>query len=311
MLRFLRLAVFAALPLAATAQVLVRADKDGRLAYTADAAGNRVVDFSTAGYAGGGEAIPLVPAKIMVAPDGKHDRERIQAALDLVAAMPRDANGWRGAVLLKPGRWLIDGNLRLNASGVVLRGSGEDEKGTTLVATGTSRRTLIEVGGRGEPTEAPGSRRAVADAYVPVGAVQFVLENTTGLSVGDRVIVHRPCTAEWVALLDMDKFPGWRADGRLHWKPGSRDLRWDRVITAIDGNRLTLDAPVTTALDRAYGGGSVYRYEFPGRIDHVGVENLRCVSEHPGDLEEHAWVCVSLDKVENAWARQLTARHFV
>ncbi|HEX2861728.1 MAG TPA: DUF6298 domain-containing protein, partial [Lacunisphaera sp.] len=61
-----------------------------------------------------------------------------------------------------------------------------------------------------------------------------------------------------------------------------------------------------------YGGGAVHRYEFPGRIDHVGVENLRCVSEHvPGVMDEdHAWNCVALDQVENAWVRQLTARHF-
>ncbi|HWA25398.1 MAG TPA: DUF6298 domain-containing protein [Lacunisphaera sp.] len=302
---------FLVLGIAAAAQPLVKADKDGRLAYTADANGNRVIDFSTAGYASGDEPIPFVPAKIVVEPDGKNDRARIQAALDLVAAMPRDAQGFRGAVLLKPGRWLIDTSLRLKASGVVLRGSGADEKGTILVATGTSRRTLLEVGGTGQRAEVKGSRRAVTDAYVPVGAVNFSLENTAGLSVGDRIIVHRPCTAEWAALLDMDKFAGWRADGRLHWRPGSRDIFWDRAVTAIEGNRITIDAPVTTALDQAYGGASVYRYEFPGRIDQVGVENLRCVSEHPGDREEHAWVCVSLDKVENAWVRQVTARHFV
>ena len=314
-IRMTGLLVFAALGVTALAadspMVTVRADKDGRLAYTADATGNRVIDFSSAGYAGGNEAIPFVPAKITVEPDGKHDRERIQTALDLVAALPRDANGFRGAVLLKPGRWLIDASLRLAASGVVLRGSGEDEKDTVLVATGTSRRTLLEVGGTGERTEVKGSRRAVADAYVPVGATKLALENTTGLSVGDHIIVQRPCTAEWVALLDMDKFPGWRADTRLHWKPGSRDIFWDRIVTAIDGNGITLDAPLTTALDRAYGGGSVWRYEFSGRIDHVGIENLRCVSEHPGDREEHAWCCLALDKVENAWVRQVTARHFV
>lgn len=297
----------------AIAEVMVRADPDGRLTYTADEAGNRVIDFSTAGYAGGGAAIPFVPAKIIVEPDGQHDRERIQAALDLVAVMPRDANGFRGAVLLRPGRWLIDTHLRLNASGVVLRGSGDGEQGTILAATGTSRRTLIEIGGTGEPAEVKDSRRAIADAYVPVGATKFALEHTSGLSVGDQIIVQRPCTAEWVALLAMDRFPGWRADGRLHWKPGSRDILWDRVITAIDGNRITLDAPLTTALDRAYGGGSVYRYEFPGRIDQVGVENLRCVSEHrPAVMdEEHAWCALALDKVANAWVRQVTARHFV
>ncbi|MDB6165822.1 MAG: hypothetical protein JWQ83_962 [Lacunisphaera sp.] len=311
LLGFLACAVAAFAADAPTATV--RADADGRLVYTADANGNRVIDFSPAGYAGGNEAIPLVPAKIAVEPDGQHDRERIQAALDLVAAMPREANGFRGAVLLKPGRWLIDGNLHLNASGVVLRGSGDDEKGTTLAATGQSRRTLIEIGGTGERTEVKGSRRAVTDAYVPVGATKLTLENITDLSVGQCIIVQRPCTAEWVASLDMDKFPGWRADTRLHWKPGSRDILWDRVVTAVEGNTITLDAAITTALDQTCGGGSVYRYEFPGRIDHVGVESLRCVSEHRPAVqdEEHAWCALALDKVENAWVRQVTAQHFV
>lgn len=292
---------------------VVRLGADGRLVYTADANGNRVIDFSFAGYAGANEAIPFVRVKIVVEPDGKNDRERIQAALDLVAALPRDPQGFRGAVLLRPGRWLIDSSLRLNASGVVLRGSGDGRNDTVLAATGTSRRTLIEIGGTGERREIPNSRRAIADSYVPAGATKLTLEDTTGLAVGDRIVVQRPCTAEWVALLGMDKFPGWRADGRLHWKPGSRDIFWDRVVTAIEGNTLTIDAPLTTALDKTYGGGSVWRYEFPGRIDHVGVENLRCVSEHlPAVMdEEHAWNAIALDKVENAWVRQVTARHFV
>jgi hypothetical protein len=290
----------------------VRADQDGRLSYTADPAGNRVIDFSTAGYAGGNESIPFVPVRVVVEPDGQHDRERIQAALDLVADLPRGPDGFRGAVLLKPGRWLIDTSLHLNASGVVLRGSGDGENGTILAATGTSRRTLIEVGGTGGRSEDQSSRHAVTDTYVPVGAIKLTLDSTVGLAVGDSIIVQRPCTAGWVASLDMDKFPGWRADTRLHWKPGSRDILWDRVITALDGNRITLDAPITTALDQAHGGGSVWRYDFPGRLDHVGVENLRCVSEHRPAImdEEHAWGAIALDKVENAWVRQVTARHF-
>lgn len=299
----------------------------GRLRYTADSAGHRVIDFSHAGYAGGGEPIPFVPAAVVVepSPDGRTDRARIQAALDLVAARPRDpATGFRGAVLLKPGRYHIDTHLRLDTSGIVLRGSGHGPEGTVLVAIGTSRRTLIEIGGRGERIEISDTRRTIADACVPVGARTFTLENADGLAVGDRIVVHRPSTATWISLLGMDTFPGWRAEGRLHWQPGSRDVAWDRTITALEGHRITLDAPLTTALERAYGGGTVHRYDFPGRISHVGLENLRCISEAPNDtstphplaaparnLEEHAWVCVSLDRVENAWVRQLTARHFV
>src|SRR5207253_1627126 len=99
-------------------------------------------------YRGGGVAIPRAPVKIVVAPEGASDGERIQAALDRVAALPRDARGLRGAVLLLPGRFVINGRLRLGVSGVVLRGSGDGENGTVLIAAGTSRRTLIEIGGR-------------------------------------------------------------------------------------------------------------------------------------------------------------------
>ena len=286
------------------------------------------IDFSQAGYRAGAAPIPFVPARLIVEPsaDGRSDRARIQAALDLVATMPFDSDGFRGAVLLRPGRYRIDTSLRLNASGVVLRGSGQGatENDTLLVATGTSRRTLIEIGGSGERIEIPNTRRAVTDTHVPVGATSFTIESTAGLSVGDRIVVHRPSTAEWIALLGMNTFPGWRAETRLHWQPGSRDLEWDRTITAIDGNRLTVDAPLTTALESDYGGGSIYRYDFPGRIEDVGLENLRCISEHLNDsspahplaapalnLEDHAWIAISLDKIENAWVRRVTGRHFV
>ncbi|MBX6315283.1 MAG: pectate lyase, partial [Isosphaeraceae bacterium] len=43
------------------------------------------------------------------------------------------------------------------------------------------------------------------------------------------------------------------------------------------------------------------------------VENLRCESEfhraHPAD-EQHAWVAIGLDAVQNAWVRRVTAAHF-
>ena len=61
--------------------ISVKLGADGRLAYTADADGNRVIDFSHAGYGGGGAAIPFVPAKITVTPTGGDDGPRIQAAL--------------------------------------------------------------------------------------------------------------------------------------------------------------------------------------------------------------------------------------
>ena len=306
--------------------VSVSAGADGRLHYSSDAQGNRIVDFSHAGYRGGGVRLPDVPARVVVGPGGGRDGARIQAAIDLVSAMAPDADGFRGAVLLEAGRYTIDTDLRIAASGVVLRGSGPDEGGTVLTAAGSSRRSLIVVSGSDVPpgsafvtsdgvaVDTPGRRRPVIDAYVPAGATEFTLADAVDLKSGDRVVVRRPSTASWIALLGMNLFQGWRPENRLHWQPGSRDIEWDRVVTAVRGNRLTIDAPVTTALDERFGGASVLQISGRTRLRQVGVENLRLVSEfdasRPMD-EDHSWYAVSLDNVENAWVRRVAALHFV
>jgi hypothetical protein len=299
--------------LTAFAQPSVRLTADGHLVYTPDARGNQVLDFSSAGY-GGGVSLPIVPARIFVPSGAGHDRERIQALIDLVSAMRADAHGFRGAVLLGPGVFAIDTGLRIAASGVVLRGSGSGGNGTVLHATGVSRRTLIEIAGQGQRTEIAASRRTVTGDYVPAGATSVTVADASGFHAGDHIMVVRPSTAAWISLLRMDQFQGWRAPERLHWLPGSRDIAWDRVVTGVEGDRIRFDAPLTTALDREYGGGLVYRYDFPGRIQHSGVENLRLVSDYdrarPKD-EDHSWIAISLDHVENAWVRQVTALHFV
>src|SRR4051812_3868475 len=78
-----------------------------QLEYTADAAGNRLPDFSHAGYGGGGVALPDVPARVLVSPMGGDAGARIQAAIDYVCGLAPDAQGIRGAVQLAAGRYEI------------------------------------------------------------------------------------------------------------------------------------------------------------------------------------------------------------
>src|SRR4051812_4428865 len=81
-----------------------------------------MLDFSSAGYSGGGVALPFVAAKFALQPSGADDTRAIQAALDAVGKSPLGADGFRGAVLLRRGTFRVEGQLRLEASGVVLRG---------------------------------------------------------------------------------------------------------------------------------------------------------------------------------------------
>jgi hypothetical protein len=309
----LGLPLYASLPLAAPAAPFVSPGKDGKLVYETDRRGDRIPDFSHCGYGGGGAAIPDVPVRVVVAPGKGDNGPRIQAAIDYVSRLGADRQGIRGAVLLLAGRHEVAGCLRISSSGVVLRGQGQGKDGTLLVATGTDRRPLIQVAGIGDRQFAATSWQ-VADRYVSVGATSLRLINAKGLRVGDTILVEHPSTGGWIEAVGMGQatFPG--AAGWLRWLPGKMDLSFDRVITRVNGDLVHLDAPLTTSLDAALGGGTVRRYSWPGQISQVGVENLRCQSDHdaahPGD-EEHAWMAVTMDRVQNAWVRQLTGVHFV
>ena len=158
-----------------------------------------LIDFSHAGYGGGGVPLPEVAAVVTVRPGGGDDTALLQAALDHVASLPPRADGFRGAVHLAAGRFMVAGGLRVRVGGVVLRGSSGGGRRTTVVATGTGRRTLIEVGGDGAPASAKAVR--VTDKTVPAGGRTLTLESVEGLAAGDRVVVRRPSTAEWIAAL--------------------------------------------------------------------------------------------------------------
>lgn len=293
-----------ALALAVQRPPVVR-EANGKVEYVADAKGDRVPDFSTAGYAGGGVALPQAPARVRVAPSGADDTARLQAALDFVAGLPVDADGVRGAVLLSEGRFILEGRLRIRASGLVLRGMGEK---TVLVAAGTDRRTLISA--RGTAPSDFGSLRAITDARVPVGATRLTLDDVRGLAVGETVSVTRPTTKEWVHALGMDVAPGRQ---QFAWKPAAMTLSWTRTIVAIDGDVVTVDAPITTAIEAKFGGGKLAAREPDGPLRRIGVENLRCESAYdaanPLD-EQHAWEAVDFEQVEDAWIANVTAAHF-
>jgi hypothetical protein len=59
----------------------------GVLSYTQDARGNRVPDFSYAGYMQGRIPIPNVPVRMIVSPVTGDNTARIQAAIDYVASL--------------------------------------------------------------------------------------------------------------------------------------------------------------------------------------------------------------------------------
>jgi hypothetical protein len=297
---------------------------DGRLHYAAySPQGDRLPDFSHCGYGGGGVPLPTVTAKLTLSPESgdTDDSPRIQKALDEVSALAPDAGGLRGAVLLERGTYRCGSTLHIRAGGVVLRGDGDGRNGTQLIATFRATEPLIEVGGKDSP-KAQGKPVEITDDYVAVGATSLTVGNAGSFKVGQAVFVIRRGNEAWIAETGMDHITPRASDPKStkQWQPF--DLKFDRVITAIEGNRLTLDAPLGCAIDRRWGGGAVQPYDDSDRIAQCGVESLRALSVYDQSKtavqdkekvevdEEHATWLVDFGVVKNAWARHLATDKF-
>jgi len=293
-------------------------DPNGKLAYTADSLGNRIPDFSYCGYKAAESPIPQVAVKVTV-PLRKGDATNaIQSALDYVAGLKPDKKGFRGAVLLLKGTYEVGGTLYLRASGLVLRGSGvasASMEGTTVIGTGTSRETLINIGGSNDKITA--AEVKITTPYLSVGANKIQISTTTPakatptFKAGDQVTIRRPSDKKWIAAIGTAHFGG--GVTALGWKDGQRDIFWDRTVTAVKGDSIVLDVPLTTALDSNFGGGYIASYQWKGRVSDTGVENLSLVSAfneaNPKD-EDHRWMAITLNNVKDAWVRQVNFSHF-
>jgi hypothetical protein len=263
----------------------VQAAEDGKLVYKTTPAGDRMIDFSYAGYMGGGVAIPNVPVKRTVQPaTGADDGEAIQAAIDEVAKMPIE-NNIRGAVLLGPGTFTCSKPITISASGIVLRGSGAvGEKRTTLKLTGSPHLgiSIRGIAARREQAERPADQPTVtnmAESYVASGATQFTVADPGGFAAGDTIEIRRPVTEAWVKFMQMDDLV---RDGRPQtWIRAGNATNMERRIAAVSGKTITVDVPLTDSFDAKYlnpPGIAVAKVKLPTRLSQVGVEDLHIES---------------------------------
>ncbi len=144
---------------------------NGLLNYQTWGDGNQIMDFSWAGYMGGGVAIPTnIVVKTNLTAVAGDNTASIQGAINYVSSLPLNANGIRGAVLLAPGTFSVSNQINISASGVVVWGSGSGVGGTIILMTNAPF-TLFNISGSGGPSQ--GGAVAITDPYVPSGATTF------------------------------------------------------------------------------------------------------------------------------------------
>jgi hypothetical protein len=278
---------------------------DGKLAYKTLKHGDRIMDFSSAGYMGGGVAIPLVPVKATVGPSGGDNTAAIQAALNAVSKMEL-VQGFRGAVLLEPGRYDCRGTLTINASGVVLRGSGSGTGGTTLRMTGSPHLCIsIAAASHIEPTGPPAR---ILDSYVPSGSTSISVDNALAFQTGNTVLISRPVTAAWIKFMGMEALV--RSGRRETWLSERSRIETERVIQAVTGHTLTLDIPLSDSFDAQYlnpPGVVVEKCAISGRISQVGVESLHILAPaQVVEIRQSHHQAINLNDVTDAWLRDIT-----
>jgi hypothetical protein len=287
---------------------LLPLDANGRLSYVPDEQGNVIPDYSWVGYRNGEVAIPDVPVVLEISPVSGDNRAHIQRAIDSVSARPL-VDGFRGTLLLKSGEYRVSGSLNVNVSGVVLRGEGYVDNGTRLIATGRNQYNLIIFSGGSSHRVEQSTVTNLAESYISTGQRTILVGSGHPFESGDRVILRRAPKTAWLSLIGMDDLS---ECGGKNWSTDYYTLDYRRRILSVDGNYVTLDAPVVDPIDQRYAMGTLLKYTWNGRIENVGLERLRLVSVYQSETDEaHARFGVELQNVEHGWVRDIEARHFV
>jgi hypothetical protein len=289
---------------------------DGALVYHSDEVGNRVPDFSHAGYKGGGVPLPDLPVRITLSPSSTgDDTQQINDALNEVGALEPDENGHRGAVLLNPGTYRINTAIRINHSGVVLRGSGDGEdpsQNTVIRAARGVGNVSIQIGrGNTDWSTASGSPiTEIMTEFVPAGNRNFEVANASGFNVGDEIIIFHGATQEWIEAVDYGGRPLTAPNPWVRFDSGLNIVKLRRV-TGISGNVIAIDTPVYNHLERSISRVLVSRAALRERISESGVEHLRLVLESDGPLaNNHGNNAIVFNGVVDSWAYGVTVLHF-
>ncbi|MBK1877946.1 hypothetical protein [Pelagicoccus mobilis] len=291
------------------------------ITFPADENGYKIPDFSYAGYKNSNESLPTFGVHYssvvnVAAPVGNKvvNQTNIQNAIDAVEALPLNEYGYRGAVVFGAGTWnVVDSGyaLRVEESGVVLRGAGMDA--TIIQDYDNNTPTVIQIGPH--PTNTPkemfdegrdGTKWDIVSDVVHVGDMSFVVESGHGLRVGDEIIIEHPCTAEWIKAVSNG---GVTEDAP--WSVGGVPIRYWRTVMAVTGDRITVDVPVFYSLVRSISQCFVYKYTGT-YVENCGMENLTVDVDHNGisTLDIAPFNGIQFNNTKNCWIRGVRALNF-
>ena len=154
------------------------------------------------------------------------------------------------------------------------------------------------------PKENPSDLYPVTDTYVPSGAVSLSVKDAKALAAGDTVLIRWLRTAKWIHFMGMDNLV---RNGKVqNWIQTDSPIAFQRTLRAVQGNRLTLDVPLTDSIDSQFFSAEVVKIHPPKRLNQCGFESLRIYSKPPaGMLTAANNVALNIDNSEDCWAKDI------
>jgi hypothetical protein len=146
------------------------------------------------------------------------------------------------------------------------------------------------------------SNTRILTENVPVGSKNMEIENAANYQAGDKIMILRTPNQAWIDAVDMAQY-GWTAS--------SYRIGYERTITSVDGNNITIDVPMVQSIETRFGGGEIYKINNSDLISNCGIENMWISSIYAFDEDEnHGWTAVSLNYTEDCWVKNVTAQYF-
>ena len=277
-------------------------DRSGKLVYQPLKTGDRISDFSYAGYGGGGVALPTFPVKKTVAPSGEDDTARFSPP----STKSRNFLSSKACAVLfcSPADTSIAVHAQDNRGRRRRCAEAAPARADTVIEMTGDPHMAISVAGQSS-IKPVGTATPVSDPYVPSGSMSLSVRDASGLKPGDRVQITRPVTPEWLHLMGMDTLV--RNGKKQTWVSG--DLKTERTIVAITGKKLIFDVPLTDSYDAKYlgpDGATVVKVEHTGQIAQVGVENFRLIAPaRKITLSDKPFNGLQMNSDVDGWVRNL------
>jgi hypothetical protein len=292
-------------------------NQNGKLKYRADKKGDVIPDFSHVGYRRGEKKLPELAVLASVSPIEGDATSYIQHIIDSVAQNTNlNSEGFKGTILIKAGTYEFSSDISLRSQGIVLRGEGQGNDGTILIATSKSEgSSLIKVGAAsGSLNKIASSVQNIVPSYIPVGAKYVIVPKGHEFSTSDHICIYQQFNKAWVNDLKMDQIPD---DGDVNqWVASDYAFNFEREVKRIasgsTGDSIFFYNPIVMALDVNYNDSrKVYKCTFNERIQNCGIENMQLQSVYASETDEnHAWNAVYFNRAEHCWAKNITAKYF-